>query len=282
MTASPQSTIIPQPLLLQPIQEIFAKTLSSFRYVLFSTLFFYFMVLIYRPFNMEQTLDMGRGLFFYNATICMCIVGGSLLLTRLVFVAICKFRPFIWLNYIFWCLLEMLAVAFFLALFLYLKSGYSEYYFFHVGICLKYSFLILLYPYFSVTSMLCIVDFLEQQRNIGQRGDLIRFTDSAGQVRIVLSASVILYIKAEVNYVRIYYLDGTTVKEYQLHNTMNAIRESVEKYGLFRCQRSYYVNISHISSLRKDPNDVISVELDCGGVYVPVSRNVYKELASRL
>ena len=72
------------------------------------------------------------------------------------------------------------------------------------------------------------------------------------------------------------------MKEYQLHNTMNAIRESVEKYGLFRCQRSYYVNMAHVSSLRKDPNDVISAELDCGGIRVPVSRSLYMDLATRL
>ena len=172
----------------------------------------------------------------------------------------------------------MMFVAFFLALFIYLKSGQEEYYFYYVGVCFQYSFMILFYPYFSVTSMLCIVDFLEKQNSVSMRGDLIRFKDSAGNVRIVLSASVILYIKAEVNYVRIYYLDGSNVKEYQLHTTMNAIRESVEKYGLFRCQRSYYVNLTHVTSLRKDPNDVINVELDCGDIRVPVSRNLYMEL----
>lgn len=282
MSTEPQSTIASHPLLLQPIQDIFGRTASAVWYVLFSTLFFFFMVLVYRPFNMVEALDMGRGLFFLNATICTCIVAGCLFLTRLIFLLMCRHVSVMWINYVFWCFIEMLIVAFFLALFIYLKSGRSEYYFYHVALCIAYSYLILFYPYFSVTSMLCIVDFLEKQKTIGQRGDLIRFTDSGGHVRIVLSASVILYIKAEVNYVRIYYLDGSTVKEYQLHSTMNAIQESVEKHGLFRCQRSYYVNIAHVSSLRKDPNDVISVELDCGGIRVPVSRNLYMELAARL
>ena len=278
----PQSTTPVKLLLLQPIQDIFAKTISSFWYILFSTLFFYFMVLVYRPFNMEPVLDMGRNLFFFNATICTCVVAGSLLLTRLIFLLVVKQVPVRWTNYILWCLWEMLVAAFFIALFIYLKNGQDQYYFYYVGQSLKYSFLILFYPYFSVTAMLCITDFLENQNKVNQQGDLIRFKDSAGNVRIVLSASVILYIKAEVNYVRIYYLDGSTVKEYQLHTTMNAIRQSVEKYGLFRCQRSYYVNLAHVSSLRKDPNDVISVELNCDGIRIPVSRNLYMDLASRL
>lgn len=278
----PQSTTPVKLLLLQPVQDVFTLIISNFWYILFSTLFFYFMVLVYRPFNIEQVLDMGRNHFFLNATLCTCIVAGCLLLTRLIFLLIVRQVPVRWTNYILWSLMEMLVVAFFIALFIYLKSGQDQYYFYYVGQSLKYSFLILFYPYFSVTAMLCITDFLENQNKINQQGDLIRFKDSAGNVRIVLSASVILYIKAEVNYVRIYYLDGSTVKEYQLHTTMNAIRQSVEKYGLFRCQRSYYVNLAHVSSLRKDPNDVISVELNCDGIRIPVSRNLYMDLASRL
>ena len=282
MNKETQFTNIPHPLLLSPVQEIFGYVVSSLWYVIFPTIFFFFMVLVYKPFNMEQTLDMGKGQFFLNATLCTCIVAGCLVVLRLLFLILVRNLKVIWINYIIWVFLEMLAVAFFLALFIYLKSGAQLPYFHYVGLCMEYSFLILFYPYFSVTSMLCIVDFLEKQKTVNQKGDLIRFKDSAGHVRIVLSASAILYIKAEVNYIRIYYLDGDIVKEYQLHSTMNAIRESVEKYGLFRCQRSYYVNVAHVSSLRKDPGDVINVELDCGGIRVPVSRNLYMELASRL
>ena len=273
----------PQPvILLEPVQDIFGKVASGFWYVIFSSLFFYFMVLVYRPFNVEQNLDMGQGLFFVNATVCMGIVAACLLVLRLMFLMIFRYVKINWLVYLFWCFMEMMVVALFLAQYIYIKSGLSMSYFHHVGACMKYSFLIIFYPYFTVTSLLCILDFLEKQRSISERGDLIRFTDSRGQVRIVLSASVILYIKAEINYVRIFYLDGSTVKEYQLHNTMNAIQEKVEKHGLFRCHRSYYVNILHVSALRKDPNDVITAEMDCGGIRIPVSRNQYMELASRL
>ena len=76
--------------------------------------------------------------------------------------------------------------------------------------------------------------------------------------------------------------DGTSASAILMAGGYQSIRESVEKYGLFRCQRSYYVNVAHVSALRKDPNDVINAELDCGGIRVPVSRNQYMELASRL
>ena len=56
----------------------------------------------------------------------------------------------------------------------------------------------------------------------------------------------------------------------------------MEQFGLFRCQRSYYVNLSHIVALRKDPNDIISAELDVPNITIPVSRKVYHALSARL
>ncbi len=98
----------------------------------------------------------------------------------------------------------------------------------------------------------------------------------------MLDNKSILYIEAKDNYVIIYYLDNGKVKNYQLRNTMNAIAPLVEPYNIFRCQRSYYVNLSHINALRKDPNEMISAELDADNIVVPVSRKLYRELSAKL
>ena len=101
-------------------------------------------------------------------------------------------------------------------------------------------------------------------------------------MKAVVDSSSILYIEAKDNYVVIHYLDNDKVKDYQLRNTMNAIAPLVEPHNLFRCQRSYYVNLSHITALRKDPNDMISAELDAGDIVIPVSRKVYRDLSAKL
>ena len=99
------------------------------------------------------------------------------------------------------------------------------------------------------------------------------------QLKLVLAEKALLYISAEENYVRIHYLDGEEVKDYQLRASMNGIEPVVSRAGIFRCQRSYYVNPSHIKALRKETGGSIVAELDCAGISVPVSKNTYEELS---
>ena len=147
---------------------------------------------------------------------------------------------------------------------------------------MEYVFLILIYPYFGITVICVLISDRMPQTDVEVSKDHIRFCDSNNQVRIVLAAKNILFIRAEDNYVKIHYLDNGRVKDYLLRATMNSIAPLVEPYNLFRCQRSWFVNLSHIVALRKDPEDMITVELDTEGIIIPVSRAVYRELSSRL
>lgn len=251
-------------------------------YILLPAYFFFFMVTVYRPFGMEEALDMGRGLFYFNTTMLMCIILVSQLITRLIFWGIFKSVQRNWLGYIFWCFGELSVVTYFMALYLCLVGGAVTPYFTEVAICLQYSFLILTYPYFGITVICVLISDRLPGKEEEVAKDHIRFADSNNQVRIVLASKSILFIRAEDNYVKIHYLDNGKVKDYLLRATMNSIAPLVEPHNLFRCQRSWYVNLSHIVALRKDPDDMITVELDTEGITIPVSRVVYRDLSARL
>ena len=278
MSTSPQST---------PAIKLLPALFGSFGiqlwYILLPAYFFFFMTAVYQPFGMATALDMGRGLFYFNTTMLMCIILVTLLLTRLLFWGIFRKGQPNWLGYCFWCFGELSLVAYFMALYLCLMGGAVTPYFTEVATCLQYSFLILFYPYFGITVVCAIIGY-----RIGQPDeeviakDHIRFTDSNNQVRIVLAAKSILFIRTEDNYVKIHYLDNGKVKDYLLRATMNSIAPLVEPHNLFRCQRSWFVNLSHIVALRKDPEDLITVELDAAGIKIPVSRAVYRDLSARL
>lgn len=77
-------------------------------------------------------------------------------------------------------------------------------------------------------------------------------------------------------------MDDGNIRDFQLRTTMNSLGNLAKKSGLFRCQRSYYVNPGHIIALRKDANDMISAELDTPGTSIPVSRTYYHELSEKL
>ena len=261
------------------LPSLFYKFTSQLWYVLMSAVFFFFFVAVYQPFGMAQALDMGRGLFIFNVTMLMCIVLVLLLIFRLVFFLLKRNLCRNWIQYIAWTALEMTALTYSFALYLYLMSGHAFPYFTQLAICLQYTFLILVYPYFGIT----IVMFLVSQLQTPQVSrDSIRFTDANRQVKIVLVKDAILYIKADENYVRIHYLDNGKEKDYSLRSTMSAIAPLMDHFGFFRCHRSYYVNLAHIVALRRDPGDMISAELDVPHCIIPVSRRVYHALSERM
>lgn len=262
------------------LPELYGKFTTHLWYMLFPAVFFFTFIVVYRPFGSEEMLDMGRSLFFFNTAIMMCIVLVTTIVTRLAYFLLYKFVNHTWWEFSGFCMLEMVIITYFLALYLFLMRHDGRIYFEYVGLCTQYSFLVLLFPYFGITIVCALVG--KRESNLAEQKGLIRFSDTSHQVKAVLDNKSILYIEAKDNYVIIYYLDNGKVKNYQLRNTMNAIAPLVEPYNIFRCQRSYYVNLSHINALRKDPNDMISAELDAENIVVPVSRKLYRDISAKL
>ena len=259
---------------------ILRKYTTQLWFFLFSSAFFFFFMAVYQPFGVRAALDMGRDLFIVNVALMTSIVLVTLCVLRTVFYFLSRHLCRNWWQYIGWVLLEFTILTYFLALYLYLMGGRTVPYFEQLAICLQYSFLVLSYPYFGIT-ISCVVASLFRQPVTRER-ETLRFLDANRQVKIVLLKDAILYVQADENYVKVHYLDNGKVKNYSLRSTMRAIAPMMEQFGFFRCQRSYFVNLSHIVALRKDPNDVISAELDVQNITIPVSRKVYHALSERL
>ena len=113
--------------------------------------------------------------------------------------------------------------------------------------------------------------------------DLVRFADSTGRLKLVIAHDVILYIEAQENYVSIHYMEGEHRKEYSLRQSMRGIEDLMERHGIIRCQRSYFVNPRHVKVLRRDKEGMIQAELDIRDIKpVPVSPRYYEELSKLL
>ena len=256
--------------------EIFKKYTTQLWYIFLTPAMFFVIMGVYRPFGNPEALDMGRSLFVFNVTIMMCIMMVFLLITRSLFFALRKllFKPVRRIMEV----VELAGMTFFIALYLTLMSGTGSY-FYNLALSLQYTFLILILPYGAITGVFVIISLSSPTvREV----ESVRFTDKNGQVRIVLLKDAILYIKADENYITVFYNEGDTVRDYTLRTSMTAITPLADRFGLFRCQRSYFVNPTHIVALRKDVNDMYTAELDVPGLIVPVSRNKYPELSRLL
>ena len=265
---------------MENISKVFFRFSTHVWYTIAVTAFWLLFALFYKPLGMETYLSMGRDLFSFNVTIIMCIVLGCMAITRLlIFYLDRKHLCRDWWAYIAWCFFEMLVITFFMALYVHLMDKHEDAYFSVLSTCAKYTFSSLIYPYIILTLIFEIIG-LSAKENVPDDETLIKFYDSNRQVKLVVKKSAVMYISAEENYVRIHYLDGDSLKEYQLRATMRSIEPVTEEYGLFRCHRSYYINPSRIKALRKDRYDQISADMDVMGISIPVSRKAYSGLSA--
>ena len=93
---------------------------------------------------------------------------------------------------------------------------------------------------------------IQRYNPVQEDHSLIRFHDEYGKLRFVIAPDVLIFIKSEDNYVQIHYLDKGRPKKFILRSSMRALEETLEKHGLVRCHRSYFINPSFIRIVHSD------------------------------
>jgi len=240
--------------------------------------FFLGFIQIYDSQWISSFLDAGLGIVF-NALMLTCILIGVLCASRIPMTAVRTHLHLSWWLYTLWTFAEIIVFSAFAALFMALV--YGDYgYFPALGDCLCISIAILLYPYGIFALLFPLIQPDEQEAG---EEDLVRFADITGRLKLVIAHDVLLYIEAKENYISIHYMEGEKQKEYSLRQSMRGIEELMDKHGIIRCQRSYFVNPRHVTVLRRDKEGFIQADLDIKDTKpVPVSPKYYEQLSKLL
>lgn len=236
-------------------------------------------ILTYKCIWMVDFLDAGRGQLIFNTLMLSSILIGVLCISRIPATIMRKEVQFTLWQYGLWSVGEIVGFSAFAAL--YMALIYGNYgYFPAFAKCIRISFAVLPFAYAIID---LIVALLYPDEDEVAEEDLVRFADNTGRLKLVIAQDVILYIEAQENYVSIHYMDGEKLKDYSLRQTMRGIEELMQKHGIIRCQRSYFVNPRHVTVLRRDKEGMIQAELDTTpGRQVPVSPKYYEQLSKML
>lgn len=253
---------------------------GNLSFVVALPLFWLSFVLLYQPQMWVKLLDMETASLNFNATIIMCILLGVVLISRGILLAVHNTLRMNWSRIIQWELCEVLAMSMFAALYVTLMY-HGEYPYFHVvGKCLYALLLTMIYPYVVLNLAFAYVG--EKEKEVYD-DSLMRFVDNTQKLKLMIASSAVLYVEADENYVHVRYMEGERVKDYPLRASMKSLEELMQKHGLLRCQRSYYINPNHIKVLRRDKEGVISAELDVPNQKsIPVSPKYYEAVAKGL
>lgn len=264
---------------MKQIPRIFYRATTQIWYYVMLPLFFLAFVLLYQPRFMADFFTTSRDLLHFNTTMLACILLGVMAITRNLLFILRKHLHLNWLYYTAWCVMEMVASASFMGLYMTLITRGSIAYFPALGYCLGFLLMVLVYPYIILTFVVAARDPERKEANT----PLIRFHDNTGRLKCVVAAPALLYIEADINNVHIRYLDGDKIKDYSLRNSMRALEELMGKHGMIRCQRSFYINPAHVKALRREKEGVIVAELDIPSTRaIPVSPKYYDNLAKLL
>lgn len=249
-------------------------------HILAVPVFYLSFILVYESRWIEHFLDANRDMVIFNALMLTCILIGIQLGSRIP-MTVCRksLSRMTWWQYALWSLAEIVVFTCFAAL--YMALIYGNYgYFPALGQCLRLNFAILPYPYIVFALLMAQI---RPDKPEAAEEDLVRFVDSTGRLKLVIAHDVLLYIEAQENYVNIHYMEGEQQKEFSLRQSMRGIEELMEKHGIIRCQRSFFVNPRRVKVLRRDKEGLIQAELDARNARpVPVSPKYYEDLSKLL
>lgn len=243
-------------------------------------LFWLSFVLLYQPKMWVELLEKSQSLSF-NVSIIVCILFGVVLISRGILLAVHRTLDLNWSKMVLWMFFEMLAMSLFTALYLTLLNKGEYTYFYMLGDCMYGMVLTMVYPYLLLSLAFAYLDRIDEDHTYDD--SLMRFVDNTQKLKLMIASSAVLYVEADENYVHVRYMEGERVKDYPLRASMKSLEELMQKHGLLRCQRSYYINPQHIKVLRRDKEGMISAELDVPNQKsIPVSPKYYEVVAKGL
>lgn len=246
-------------------------------------IFFLLFVVFYEPFAIGPLLTIENSSFTFNVTMLFCILLISMSITRCWLYFIGKVRHISRIEYVLWCIAEVLISSLFMALYLSLMMPSAPPYYELLGKALKITTCTCIYPYLFIWIGIEVKTTIN---SLSQRNDdtsLIRFYDEYKKLRFVIAPEAVIFIKSEDNYVLIHYLDRNRVKKFALRSSMKALEEVLLKHGLVRCHRSYFINPTFIKIVRRDDAGLIVADMKQEGIEsIPISRKYQEDIAKIL
>ena len=139
-----------------------------------------------------------------------------------------------------------------------------------------------IYPYAFIWFKYEIYEKGREKNETPDENSLIRFYDEYKKLRLVIARDAVLFIKSEENYVNIFYLDHGKNRKFTLRSSMRALEETLNKHGLVRCHRSYFINPAYIKIVHRNSAGILVAELNqpnCDSI--PISRK-YQDIITKL
>ncbi|MGN0034057.1 MAG: LytR/AlgR family response regulator transcription factor [Candidatus Limimorpha sp.] len=255
------------------------------RIILFTTAFSLLFINIFRPFNSENWIPNINRFNYFMYSSLMVITGMIVVsISRVIMHFFTKKYQIGFLEYITWAVAETVLISAFYV-FIAFYVGFVDNYMaenpniniwealfniFRSSIANTVCMLFIPYSiallYLENEHLKKTIELMKQENN---KSNIINFKDDRGEIRFSITLNNIYYLESSDNYVIIKYLNNNKIEDYILRSNLKKVSEELKDTPIQRCHRSFMVNIMHIASLMKDPNE-ITIQFDN-----PSIKNIY-------
>ncbi len=264
------------------IPHFFVNKKNTIKQILFTALFAFVFINLYKPFGAEEWYNVSWWMFILASG--LLVIAGMLviIISRLIMMLIKRKKKITILGYVLMIVAEVLFMAALYTLLERITIGNIRPYILLYIVSFQNSSLILLIPYtvsllyFSwKEKKMSLDDLLKQLRS---KPIFIPFKDENGVLRLTLKANDLLYFSASDNYVEVHYKTEKGTKKHLIRNTLKRIEEEYKDLSFLRCHRSFMVNLDKVKMMKREKGQIVLWMDDEGEIVIPVSRSYTKQV----
>ncbi|RPD42054.1 LytR/AlgR family response regulator transcription factor [Chitinophaga barathri] len=257
--------------------------------ILFCGVFSFLFMYIFSPFNMNQWYEGGpqsvAGVFC--AFSLSGIIGMSV--SQFGLIRLKGKKPLTHLQFLGWFIGEVMLVALIVNVVNVSMHDYLEYSWLEYTDTLKYGFGVMALPYSMALLWFQSRAAAGRLKNLAQAPaaapiaapEELFIRDEYDKLAMTLHPSNLLLLKAEDNYVHVYYRNGNAVKKELIRSSLKKLEPQLSGHGFTRAHRSYMVNLSKVLLFKKNTKGHFLLMDGLDEVTVPVSTSYLPEFLQR-
>ena len=265
-------------------------TVSVFFILTFSVLF----MAIYSPFSSTAWFSL-TNLEDFGVTAAFYIVALAILsISKLIMYNSQNHINFNLWKYIIWIIAEVVIISIFYTHFTYVFVNPFESSVINIlGKSFGCALLIIAIPYTILTLYAAYrakaeeLQILQYEMSLSNESSmaypsLINFYDYNGSLKLTINSDSLYYMESQDNYVKVYYESDGKLNNYMLRARTKAVEEMCADTPMYRCHRSYLVNITKIKLLRNERGNTFVV-LDHASIRpIPVSKSYCEQFMATI
>ena len=270
------------------IKDYYTDKWNMIKSVMFTAIFSLAFVNLYKPFESARWVEVTELEYFFYSCLFVFVGICVIAISRVIMYVFVRRISLSYFEYIIWLIMEVTSLSgFYTPYVIWINPDLNFFVWDDVITVFREvninTFLVVFIPY--LVSWLYInnislrkrVTELESKEKV--QSEVVNFSDEKGEFKLSVSSNNILYIESQNNYVEIHYVSQNKINKFILRNSMKKVEELLEGTYVYRCHRSYMLNVLQVTAIRRNADEMVAEFRIPDIGQVPISKTYLKKVS---